>query len=212
MTPINRRAEARLAWTGLSCALLVSTVVVSIPKDVLAAGLLDGTVSITNYSPNLSTIYAGPVAGATTSTINLVGYSFSFADDSITFVNPYCCTWGSPPPVAFGGFVLSFSGVPQIAGVTNDASSEVTPAQLYTISNEVFIGFTAGAARYAGQTGVFDVQFASAAPEPGSWAMLLVGFAGLGVTLRAQRSGRTALSALTIRLNGRQATVSQRGT
>ncbi len=40
----------------------------------------------------------------------------------------------------------------------------------------------------------FSVTFASGVPEPAAWALMLVGFGGLGAALRSARKGRAAFA------------------
>jgi len=57
---------------------------------------------------------------------------------------------------------------------------------------EFFIGLTPTAP--IGNAGI-DVGIAAAAPEPGAWALMLVGFGGLGLALRSRRGGVGAAAA-----------------
>ena len=152
-----------------------------------AAGLLGGTVSITNDYPDTATVYAGPSVGPTNAAVGLVGYGFTFTPDTITFSNPYCCNWGVISAGQFNGFVLAFSGVPTISGVSLDPASQLAPASLAVSNNTVYVSLVSGGPRFSGEQGVFDVTFAGGAPEPSTWAMLLSGFAAIGGALRRRR-------------------------
>lgn len=165
------------AVAGLAIALALPASV----AGALGATLLDGTVSIVNYYPSLTTPYDDVQgSGPTTSviTLNDSGYHFSFTADTLTFTNPYCCTWGDVPPGGWGGFVLTFSGIPTISNVVNDASSTLTLTSLAFNSDTIWMEYVSSA-RYDGAFTTLDISF-STVPEPSTWAMMLIGFAGLG--------------------------------
>jgi hypothetical protein len=153
-----------------------------------AAGLLDGTVTVGNYSPDLSTLVLGPNTGPTTSSINVGGFGFTFTDNTITYTDGYDGAYASVPPGGFNGFVLTFAGVPTISGVSLDPSSQQTPTELYSTANSVYIDFNGGS-QVAGQTVGIDVSFGTSAgvPEPASWALLLLGAGMIGGGLRMAR-------------------------
>jgi len=54
-----------------------------------------------------------------------------------------------------------------------------------TQGNQNAVGLTPGSSIYAPVT--IDVTF-SAVPEPSTWAMLLIGFAGLGIAAHRRRA------------------------
>ena len=90
---------------------------------------------------------------------------------------------------AFNGF--SFSDVtrdPAIDAVTLDpaTTAPATAADATFTSDAVFLNFQ-GESWSSGQQAVFDIGFASPAPEPAAWTLMLVGFGALGVRLRRAR-------------------------
>lgn len=90
-----------------------------------------------------------------------------------------------------GSVVYSTGGEPPITSVTLDPSS-ILGASGFNASD---ITFNSGAVAVtwmnqtfaAGDTVVLDVN--GGVPEPATWALMLVGFGGLGVALRSRRRG-----------------------
>ena len=154
--------------------------------EASAADLLSGSVTITNNSPTVSSIL-GTGSGPTTGVVDVSGFNFSFTGNTITYTDGYTGAYTSVGPTlpAFNGFVLTFSGVPNIFGVTLDPSSQQTPT-LWSSANTVYAEFNGGP-QVAGATSVFDVSFSNGVPEPATWAMMLVGFGGLGAAMRGSR-------------------------
>ena len=165
-----------------------------------AADLLSGSVYITNNYPDVSSVYSPSAGvfveagGATTGiiTLNASQYSFSFTANTITFNNAYGGSWGPTGPSGyFNGFILKFSGVPKISGVTNDPGNQNDPTITYT-GDTIFLDY-AGQLRTPGSS-VFDVT-TSSAPEPATWALMLAGFGGLGAMMRSRRNVAVAATA-----------------
>ncbi|MCA1654495.1 MAG: PEPxxWA-CTERM sorting domain-containing protein [Sphingomonadales bacterium] len=102
-----------------------------------------------------------------------------------------------------GNFVINF-GVDQFSGtLTGAASADATPG-LFDLLLDYTI--TGGTGRFAGATGTFvgsgtadprvrpsivSLSFA-AVPEASTWAMMLLGFGGIGLVLRRRRSFASA--------------------
>jgi PEP-CTERM motif len=157
--------------------------------DAVAANLLSGDVDIANYYPNLSTPFDSVQgSGPTTSviTLNDSGYHFEFTADTIIFTNPYSNPWGVTPPGGFNGFVLIFSGIPAISDVLNDSNSTLAPPSLTFNRDTIWMNYPSGGARSDGAFTTLDVSF-SAVPEPSTWALLIVGFAGIALVAYRRR-------------------------
>jgi hypothetical protein len=156
--------------------------------EASAADLLSGSVTVTNNGPTLSTVFGTPGSGPTTGAVDTNGFIFTFTGNTITYTDAYNGAYNSVGPTlpAFNGFILTFSGVPTISGVTLDPSSQQTPT-LWSNANQVFVEFNGGA-QVAGATSIFDVSFSSGTPEPATWAVMLVGIGGLGAAMRGSRS------------------------
>ena len=153
----------------------------------MAAGLLDGSVTVSNNGPSFSTVALGPVSGSTAGGVNLSGFGFHFTDTTASFTNSYgpdVYTYVPPPGV--NDFVMTFTGVPTITGVTNDPSSQLDPVAI-TFGGDWIAFNVSGLARYPGETSIFDVSFASGVPEPATWTLMLFGVSGLGAALRSRR-------------------------
>jgi len=162
-----------------------------------AAGLLDGSVTATNYSPDLSTVSGTPGSGPTTGIVDTNGFDFAFTADTITYTDGYTGDYTSVGPGGFNGFVLTFTGVPTISGVSLDPSSLQVPTDLYSTANQVFIEFNGGS-QVAGQTSLIDVSFSptGTVPEPAAWAMMLLGVGLIGARARlTRRNGGKVLAA-----------------
>ena len=86
-------------------------------------------------------------------------------------------------PSSFNGFVLVFSHAPAFSSVTQDPTSFFPSAPISFTSDEISFNLS-GLAVSPRDKLVLDVAFASSppaatAPEPSTWALALIGFAGL---------------------------------
>ena len=175
---------------GVVAALAFATGI-GLVGEASAANLLSGDVSIGLYYPDDTTPFPGygPFVGPTAAGITEPdGSKFTFTGNTISFNIPYGGKFADAGPGGFNGFLLQFTGVPTITGVTNDASSQLNPVALTFAGNWVKINFN-GLKRNSPTTSIFDVTLATApgVPEPATWTMLLLGFGGLGVALRRSR-------------------------
>ena len=105
------------------------------------------------------------------------------------------CTTGATGPVT-GTYIINF-GVDQFSGNFSGTSAATATMGLFDLLFTYNI--TTGTGRFAGGTGSFnqvgsvDVRGGppsrltlnfTAVPEPATWAMMLLGFAGIGLTIR----------------------------
>jgi len=176
-------------WRIFATVAATTAALAAGPTNAWSADLLSGSVSIVNETiiPPGGPVISGAGSGPTTSPVGLAGYSFTFTGDTITYTNPYGAPYASYPAGGFNGFILTFTGVPNISGVTNDPSSELDPTAISFTSDSIDIAFN-GLPRYYGEQSVFDVTFAGGVPEPAGWMTLLVGFGLVGAGLRLART------------------------
>jgi len=94
---------------------------------------------------------------------------------------------GSFMSVLNGGTLELSSGVTDLSGIFDDSASfsfsGVNPGFADVNGDSALDGFTA--------TG-FSATFSGAVPEPGTWALMIMGFGGAGAMLRRRRSVLTA--------------------
>lgn len=97
--------------------------------------------------------------------------------------------------VQYIGHVLSFSASNASTGVTVSDSLAI---DLSTLGPQVYLGFTGGSGlSYAFQDITdwdLDVTAPAAVPEPGAWALMILGFAGAGAAARVRRRQGLALA------------------
>jgi hypothetical protein len=114
------------------------------------------------------------------------------------------CTTGATGPVS-GTYTIDF-GADQFSGALAGSSAATATTGLFDLLFTYTI--TAGTGRFAGGTGSFigagtaDVRHAppsivnlsfSAVPEPGTWAMMLLGFGAIGMVVRRRRISQPTL-------------------
>ncbi len=149
------------------------------------ATLLTGNVTVGNYYPDTSTVYLGFIgSGPTAGGVSAGPYPFTFTSDTFTVYDPYGgSSFNTYGPGGFNGFILSFTGIDPITGVTFGSGAE-PPTSISFDSNTIWLGYNDGP-RPGGYT-TLDVSFAT--PEPATWAMMLLGFGGL--CLAGRRASR----------------------
>jgi len=174
------------------------------------AGLVGATVQSASYfdvsfpppaaSPIECTIidcniidYQGP-SGPTNSPLPIVPVTYledsltlttvSVGDTQITITNDSTGQFGTPG--SFSGYMFTFTGAPDITKVLVDSGSSadfqpVLPGGLSSTATSITVN-VAGDSLAVGDKLILDVTAGSApvVPEPSTWAMMLLGFAGLG--------------------------------
>jgi opacity protein-like surface antigen len=151
------------------------------------------------FSPSTQTVENGP-ADTATITLNTTGYTANLDASSLTvdFFAP-------PTTPCLGRFCIPSDNVFLSGAGLLISSSEFDFASIIagmTITNTGGFGFTADRVSYSAEGIFFDfgnldytndsgftANFASVAavPEPGTWAMMLLGFGGMGIALRRRR-------------------------
>jgi hypothetical protein len=154
------------------------------------AGLAGSDVTVTEYSPDLSTILAGPagpVAVDPTAIFNCCTLpengTLEVTSDQIIYTASVATTYSAG---SFVGFVVDFSGAPDIVSVKQDPSSTFNIGSSFT-ADSVSLNFAGDIAPFVGARTIVDITTTSV-PEPSTWAMMLLGFAGLGYAGYRRRS------------------------
>ena len=157
----------------------------------------------TVFSPSTQTVVNGP-ADTATITLNTTGYTANLDAGSLTvdfFAPPTTpCTGRICIPsdnifLSGAGLLISsteFDFASIIAGmtITNTGGFGFTTDRVSYSSEGIFFDF--GLLDYTNDSG-FTANFATVAavPEPGTWAMMLIGFGGMGIALRRRRNVTT---------------------
>ena len=168
----------------LLCGIALSSVALSVPANAQAL-LFD-------------------LSGSRTATFTLnTSTPSSFTTDGIgdqIFFNNIAGTFGGTAGTANISFGTNLVADLNIQSASLGFTQLIGPVDLFTgpASNPTFNtgtfnlsgGFTAGAA-----TLTITRAAVAAVPEPGTWAMMLIGFGAMGVSLRRRRQTRSALQA-----------------
>ncbi len=172
-------------WFGTSSPPpLVCTT--SLPCEVPNYPLFPGDTAGQNSPP--PTIPVDFLQGA------ISGSTISVGDTQIVITNelagmPFCSTSTSPCTDVFTGFAFTFSSGVDITGVSVDPASapDFLPNStaphtgLQLLSPTDIIVDVTGDAPAAGDKLILDLAFpTTAVPEPSTWALMLLGLAGLG--------------------------------
>jgi hypothetical protein len=180
-----------------------------------AANLIGSTATVTEcYSPTVSICYpaltevfAGPFTKTVDGTVEfpfLTGstvFSIQITGNQIIYTPYSTGAYADIGVYGFNGFVFAFSGAPAITGVSLDSSTDgnFTPApdpQLYPplsfTSDSITYNLSNVTTTY-GKPIILDVALpATSAPEPATWAMMLLGLGGLGGAMRSRRAAEVA--------------------
>ncbi len=129
---------------------------------------------------------------------NLTLTTVSVGNTQITITNDFAGEFGTPG--SFSGYMFTFTGAPDITKVLVDSGSSadfqpVLPGGLSFTATSITVN-VAGDNLAVGDKLILDVTAGSApvVPEPSTWAMMLLGFAGLGFVgyRRRDAAGRAA--------------------
>jgi hypothetical protein len=162
--------------------------VVAIPASAAEISFSGSAAATASPAPSSSCapLFQGIATGSGTSSYGAFSYSHT------------ACTTGATGPVT-GSYIMNF-GADQFSGLFAGTSAATSTPGLFDLLFTYDI--LAGTGRFAGASGQFaqigtvDVRGGppsrlslnfSAVPEPGSWAMMLLGFAAVGGALRVTR-------------------------
>jgi len=163
------------------------------------AGLLGSTIDISAFFPDASTLIQDGGTRTVSGAIEYPAGTFSsysdawqidVTDSQVIITNTH---FGFPfQPGSFNGFIMTILSGPTLTSAVADASSGFFPVGLAIVGNQLQINFqgVTGNSNASPLSSIIDVNTAaSSVPEPSTWAMMLIGFAGLGFAFR--RSPRT---------------------
>jgi hypothetical protein len=153
------------------------------PDGGVTAGLYSGVVHITVSGFGMS-------LGAD---LNDAFYLFNPQNPPVHAADYYQLTFGTAPLVPFNPAQDAFLFIP--GGVPSYSSSHVYSFDLDTgsaVLTQLHFGVSDG--NFADNSGAFSVTV-SAVPEPSTWAMMILGFMGVGFMAYRRRNQAPALAA-----------------
>jgi hypothetical protein len=210
-TLLMTTGSAALAWLALTGAASAITVTLTpgpaVPPPsyfaALPAGESDFTVGTTVWSGTgltekgtVSGSYAAPAGMGDTTYMAVMGgdsETATFATDQ-TSISIY---WGSIDSyntfVTIDGYSLTGTELASMGATDDGSHSSPTSNEWITISG---LGAFKSATFSSGSNS-FEFSLGSSVPEPSTWAMMMLGFAGLGyAAFRRNSKGQTAFSAI----------------
>jgi hypothetical protein len=126
--------------------------------------------------------YTGPIGGV----------EFLFPTVAVNDGVSYYDFYKSGGSYAFGG-TYGFSLAPATTAPTTISDVDIAPGQV--IFNYINPTTQIGETWTAGESAVYSFTLVNYVPEPGTWALMLVGFAGIGFALRRRALRSAALAA-----------------
>ena len=141
------------------------------------------SLSVGGYEPNFVWVAAINSVTPSSGGANMLGDTWTFVPASSGSAAFTLSDVISVPALAFGGTTVGSYDTFSQTFATTTGKEYVYQFMLY---NDLAI------ADFANPSGILVTTTASAAPEPSTWAMLLIGFAGLGYAGYRRRSARLA--------------------
>lgn len=162
----------------VTCAIVVASMVFVAPAS---ADLTGSTVTLDSFYPNLASNIGswGPAVVANPGVEFASIFSGAWSSDvaAYTVRLDQLANGNALGSASFSGFVYTFTGLANpISSVTLDGSSTLTPTNLYSTGNQIFVDY-AGAGIVNASFSLINVTFV---PSPGAVAVLGLGVLGLG--------------------------------
>lgn len=164
-----------------------------------SASLIGATVDVTANYPDPTSVYTDPGSvivgnGVEYPTGSYPTYNSNFSVDILANSLVISMTSGvSFGSADFNGFVLSVLSGPDITSAFVDASSNLSPIELFISGGDLYVDF---AGLNYGSPWSTTINFTTsnnpAVPEPATWAMMLIGFGAAGYSLRRRRAAMIA--------------------
>jgi hypothetical protein len=173
--------------------LLTAVVLAAVGSNAAKASLIGDTVHLTYRYTDFSTVFEDfgtfVITGSNSFTLLDGNSSISFGASAITITNE---TAGAFSPASFSGYDVQLVSGPAFSNVTINpsSSSAFVPGTVLAFSgSEISLNMQGTCSDCGGgESIVLDVT--TAIPEPSTWALMLLGFAGLGfVGYRRARPG-----------------------
>jgi len=181
--------------TGLFSVVIASVMTLAVAAPAASAQFTGDQVNATYFYPTVNTVYQDVgnqfISPAATWTFTNGIVATANSSSIALSLNPN--TFGAAP---FNGAVFTDLTHSNIIGASLDASSNLAgfdASRLTFTSNSVSFNFQ-GLSNIPQSLVRANVQFSGgvgAVPEPDMWAMMLVGFGGIGVAARSRRFSKS---------------------
>lgn len=177
----------------VAAAALMSPMAAS-AAETSFSGSMSGSAIVSPNAGCAPIPFQGVISGAS-GTSSLGSFSYSHT----------VCTQGPLGGPVIGTYTIDFGEDEFVGALTGTSSATATPGVFQLLLSYTITG---GTGRFADATGAFNgvgtadarvrpsivsLNF-TAVPEPGTWAMMLVGFGAIGMAMRRRRSAQARLA------------------
>ncbi len=184
-----------------SAYLFAAAAVLSISSQANAQDFLGSTVNFQYYFPTSSTLYpfadnGDKLVGPGIEVTDMAGVAnMDISSNNILVTFNTTTNWTS---ASFNGWVLSDQSN-SLSAITGVTVNPLTDMAGFSQSNIVWNADTItvnwqGLSFNPNTVFSLDVSFASSVPEPATWAMMLMGFGAIGISMRRRNEKRRLLA------------------